>query len=130
MRAHEFVTETRKAFAKTGRRMHKNTERSLPSAHRVAGTADRHYDLGRILSQVAAEDGTGRTEFPVERESWAGRNNTAHPYTEIESRMLQKAYEKQGISWQDVLKPNPHQRSLEPKDTNVKSPIAKPFSEW
>lgn len=130
MRAHEFITEHRRMYVKTGKKMHKHHHQAMPGAHRVAGTADRHYDLGRILTIVAAEDGSGKTEYPVQPESWAGRNNTAHPFTELEAQMLAHAYNKQGIDWDDVLKPNKPQRSLEPTDTQTTSPVAKPFKAW
>lgn len=130
MRAHEFIHESRSRIVKSGKKMPKHAERSLPSAHRVGGTMDRHYDLGRIFSIVASEDGSGKTEYPAETESWAGRNNTAHPYTPIEAEMLKHAYRKQGVPFDDVLKPNPGQRSLEASDTNAKSPTAPQFKAW
>lgn len=120
MRAREFINEDKKE-THTGIKMQKEFEASLPGAHRVAGTADRHYDLGRIMQYVAGSDGKHHPVIP--KESWAGRNNTAHPYTEIESEMLKHAYDVLGVTWDDVLKPNPKNKSIEQKFINVTSPI-------
>ena len=95
----------------------------MPSAHRVAGTADRTYDLNRIMIAVALADGTNVPCTP--RQSWAGKNNIAIPYTELEGRMLQHAYQSQGAEWDDVLKPNRQQLSLEPPEINRASPVPK-----
>lgn len=138
MRAREFLFEkkSRKSsrknppLVKTGQRMHHYHEQSMPEAHRVAGTADRHYDLTKILTLVAAEDGTGQTEHEMPAESWVGRNNTAHPYTPLERDMLKHAYRKRGIEWDDVLHPNPHHRSEEPRDTHKVSPVVPSFRSW
>lgn len=123
MRAIEFITEDTKEV-KTGIKMQKQFDASLPGTHRVAGTADRHYDLGRIMQIVAASDGK---HFPVmPEESWAGRNNTAHPYTKVEADMLKHAYQLYGTDYDDVLKPNTENKSRELKDINLTSPV-KPF---
>lgn len=121
MRAREIFLE--RNLVKTGVKPHRDQEMALPNAHRVAGTADRTYDLNRIMMMVAAADGH---QIPVvPEESWAGRNNMAFPYTPLESNMLKHIYQALGYEWDDVLKPNPHQRSEEPKDTQKQSPVAK-----
>lgn len=120
MRSFEFVFEH--DDVKTGVKPHIDQEMVMPNAHRVAGTADRTYDLNRLMMLVAASD--GRQVPVVPQESWAGRNNMAFPYTAIESDMLKKAYEYLGYEWDDVLKPNPHQKSEEVKGVSVKSPVA------
>jgi hypothetical protein len=121
MRAREFINETVK-IVKTGVKMPKEHEATLPGTHRVAGTADRHYDLARVMMYVAASDGKN---FPgIPKQSWAGRNNTAHPYSKIEAEMLKHAYQMADVEWDDVLKPNSDNKSVELKDTNKQSPVA------
>lgn len=119
MRAREIIHED--AIVRNGRRPHIDQEAVMPSAHRVAGTADRTYDLNRIMIAVASADGTNIPRTPAQ--SWAGKNNIATPYTELEGRMLRHAYQAQGAEWDDVLKPNRRQLSLEPKDVNRRSPV-------
>jgi hypothetical protein len=121
MRAHEFITEASKSIVKSGKKLPKRFHHSLPAAHRVGGTADRLYDLTKLLIQVAAEDGSGHTEFPSLGQSWAGKNNIATPYTKAELDMLRHAYRKLGIEWDDVMRNNPDAVSEELPDTQTKS---------
>ena len=121
MRAFEFFYEG-KSEVKTGVKPHKDHEMTIPNAHRVAGTADRHYDLNRVMMLTATADGKHLPPFPPE--SWAGRNNLAFPYTPLEADMLKQVYQCLGYEWDDVLKPNPKKKSEEVKDVNSISPIA------
>lgn len=120
MRYREFVLEG-SDVTKIKVKPHPDQEQVMPSAHRVAGTADRTYDLNRIMMAVAMSD--GKTVPKLKQSSWAGKNNLAHPYTKEETAMLKKAYQSQGAEWDDALKPNRNQESLEPKDTNKVSPV-------
>lgn len=97
-------------------------EMAMPAAHRVAGTADRHYDLNRVMMCAAGSD--GRTIPKVDVQSWAGKNNVATPYTKAESEILKRAYEAMGVEWDDILKPNQQEQSLESTDTYKRSPVA------
>lgn len=117
MRAYEIIQEDR--YVKTNVRLEKEQEQAIPSLHRVAGTADRHYDLNRVMMAAATADGSKPVSIP--KQSWAGRNNVAAPYTKLESDMLKQAYQAAGADWDDALKPNRHERSLEPKETNKQS---------
>jgi len=119
VRAHEFLTED--PVVHTRVKPHKDHEAVMPAAHRVAGTSDRTYTLNRLMQIVAAAD--GKTMPKVPDESWAGRNNTAHPYTKVESDMLKHAYKAYGAEWDDILHPNSEEKSLEPDDTHKISPI-------
>lgn len=121
MRAREFIIEVAKNIVKTGIKPPKDVEDAMPGSHRLAGTADRLYDLNRVMMYVAATDGKNCPKIP--RQSWAGKNNTAHPLTDIEAKMLKHAYRLAGIEWDDVLKPNPKNKSIESIDTNKNSPI-------
>lgn len=121
MRSREFIVE--RDEVKTGIKPHSDHEMVIPNAHRVAGTADRVYDLNRIMMLVAAADDKN---IPVmEPESWAGRNNMSFPFTACESNMLKNVYSYLGYEWDDALKPNPEQRSKEPRDTYCTSPVAR-----
>ena len=119
MRAHEFLIED--PVVHTGVKPHKDHEAAMPSAHRVAGTSDRTYSLNRIMQIVAGADGKTMPKIP--KESWAGKNNTAHPYTKEESNMLKHAYKAYGAEWDDVLSPNGEEKSLEPDDIHKISPV-------
>lgn len=120
MRAREFIFENN--IVKNRFKPKKHNERAMPSAHRVAGTADRHYDLNRIMMTVAGSDHNGVGHVP-DVQSWAGKNNIATPYTLAELEMLKHAYRAMGAEWDDVLKPNPKQLSLEDDAVNKVSPV-------
>lgn len=127
MRAYEFIGEA-KSRKKSGKNIVKNRvkphydqEAVMPGAHRVAGTADRTYDLNRIMMLVASTDGDHCEHVPLQ--SWAGKNNTAHPYTKHELKMLKHAYKLAGAEWDDILDPNLENKSIEPVDTHKTSPI-------
>jgi len=119
MRAQEFIVED--SIVHSGVKPHKDQEKVMPSAHRVAGTADRTYDLNRIMQIVAGAD--GKTMPLIPKQSWAGKNNTAHPYTKEESNMLKHAYKAYGADWDDALAPNDEEKSLEPDDVHNISPV-------
>lgn len=121
MRAYEFISEAKTKLVKTGIKLHPEAQASLPGAHRVAGTADRLYDLCRVMMYVAGSDGVNFPNTP--QQSWAGRNNTAHPYTKREAEMLKHAYELANVEWQDALHPNEHNSSEELADANKNSPL-------
>lgn len=124
MRADEFISEAKTVLVKTGLKPSPETLAALPGAHRVAGTADRLYDLCRVMMYVAGSDGVNFPHTP--QQSWAGRNNTAHPYTKHESDMLKHAYQLANVEWQDALDPNENNTSEEMHDTHKRSPV-KPF---
>ena len=121
MRAREFLEEQKHPIVKNGLKPPLSSEFAMPGAHRVGGTEDRTYDLSRIMQMVAATD--GKTMPTVSDQSWVGRNNTAHPYTKTEADMLKKTYKSLGIQWEDAIKPNPENKSLEQPCTDNKSPI-------
>lgn len=119
MRAREFILEN---TVHNGKHPRLSAHYAMPGAHRVGGTADRTYDLNRIMLYLAASDGTNDVE--LDHESWAGKNALAFPYTPHENEMLKRAYKYLGIDWHDVLHPNPENRSQEvPELINKTSPI-------
>ena len=95
MRAREFVSENR--IGKISKRLQAGT-RGL-NKFRDRQFSDRVYELNRVMMAAACNDGDDFVEL-VNGESWAGRNNIAAPYTEVEQRMLEKAYKAVGSrSW-------------------------------
>lgn len=116
MRAKEFIQEQknkpskRQHYASVGLNTFTNTN------------YDRTYDLNRVMMAVASTDGKSRPN--LEGESWAAKQNTAHPYTEVEQNMLEIAFDAAGIPYQDLNKGD--LKSHELPGTQTKSPI-KPF---
>ena len=117
MRANEFLKEARKG------KISKRQQQSTRGLNIFADNQfDRQYDLNRVMMAVACSDGVNPID--MNSESWVGKNNTAHPYTEIEQDMLNLAYKAAGITNKDLNKGD--MRSQELPGTNAQS-IAKPF---
>ena len=81
--------------------------------------ADRTYDLNRVMMAVACTDGTFAPD--VDHESWAGYMNLATPYTDVEQRMLEKAFKAVGSEHEDLNRGD--LRSQEMASTNTTSPV-------
>lgn len=117
MRAHEFITEGDKG------KVSARQQQATVGLNIFAATQyDRTYDLNRVMMAVASTDGTSIPD--LNRESWVGKNNTAHPYTEVEQDMLKIAYKAAGIPFQDLNKGDLDSEELD--STQDQSPI-KPF---
>ena len=117
MRAHEFITEGDKG------KVSARQQQSTVGLNIFAATQyDRVYDLNRVMMAVASTDGISIPD--LNRESWVGKNNTAHPYTEVEQDMLKIAYKAAGIPFQDLNKGDLDSEELD--STQDQSPI-KPF---
>ena len=71
------------------------------------------------MMAVAATDGTFVPDMDMK--SWAGKNKTAHPYTQQEQDMLKMAYRAAGASYDDVNRGD--MDSEEPPGGNTQSPI-------
>ena len=116
MRAREFVSE-----AKVGPLSKVNQDATVGlNKFRDREFSDRIYELNRVMMAAACNDGDDFVE-QVDGESWAGRHNIAAPYTEVEQRMLEKAYIAVGSKHWDLNHGN--LRSEELPDTNTHSPI-------
>ena len=96
MRFHEFMSESKEA------KVSKRQSVSTKGLHKFRDPQgyDRTYELNRIMMAVACTDGD--IDPVLDGESWAGRFNTAHPYSELEQRMLQKAYKAVGSEIHDL----------------------------
>jgi len=115
MRAREFIGESK--AAKISKRNDQAT-RGLNKFRDPKGL-DRIYELNRVMMAVAATD--GEIDPLVSQESWSGRFNTAHPYTEAEQKMLEKAYKAIGTEYHDLNNGDMLSRELE--DTQKVSPV-------
>jgi hypothetical protein len=117
MRANEFLNEARKG------KISKRQQQSTRGLNVFADNQyDRQYDLNRVMMAVACSDGVNPID--MNSESWSGKNNTAHPYTDIEQDMLNLAYKAAGITNKDLNKGD--MRSQELEGTNTQS-LVKPF---
>lgn len=123
MKIRDIITEDRN-WTRTAGKMHSHAIDALPSAHLVSGTADRVYDLYRLAIKAAEADGIN--PISGSGESWVGRNNTIHPYSKCELDMIKDAYRANGVVWTDKLHPNPDNKSTEPSETYVQSPVLVP----
>jgi len=96
MRAQEFIAE-----AHVGKISKRNQNATVGlNKFRDSQTADRVYELNRIMMAVASTDGTFVPD--LDGESWSGRNNVAAPYTPEEQAMLKKAYQAVGSHHKDL----------------------------
>ena len=82
-------------------------------------TYDKLYDLNRLMMAVASSDGINPIE--MDAESWVGKHNTAHAYTEEEQNMLKLAYKAAGLEYKDLNSGDLN--SGEIKEVNRVSPI-------
>jgi hypothetical protein len=118
MRFHEFMSESKEA------KVSKRQSVSTKGLHKFRDPQgyDRTYELNRIMMAVACTDGD--IDPVLDGESWAGRFNTAHPYSELEQRMLQKAYKAVGSEIHDLNHGDLNSTELD--SVNTISPF-KPF---
>jgi hypothetical protein len=115
MRAHEFLIE--KHTGKIGQRRSQATVGL--NKFRDADLADRAYELNRVMMAAACTDGTFVPT--IDNESWAGRYNLAMPYTDVEQRMLEKAFQAVGSEHEDLNHGDLKSKELE--STNKRSPV-------
>jgi len=116
VRAFEFLIE--KHVGKIGSRRQAAT-RGLTKFRDVGGY-DRTYELNRVMMAVAAADGSSKP-LDLDTESWAGRYNTAHPYTDEEAAMLKQALQATGSETHDLNSGD--NRSQELESTHTHSPV-------
>jgi len=116
MRAREFLFETQ--AGKISKRQQQST-RGLNVFSKKIDSYDRLYDLNRLMMAVASSDGV--TPIEMDSESWAGKHNTAHPYTKEENDMLKLAYKAAGLEYKDLN--NGDMDSEELGSTNTGSPV-------
>ena len=115
MRAHEFLIEKR--IGKIGKRQSQATVGL--NKFRDKDLADRAYELNRVMMAAATTDGTFVPD--IDNESWAGRYNLAMPYTDVEQRMLEKAFQAVGSEYEDLNHGDLKSKELD--STNKRSPV-------
>jgi hypothetical protein len=118
MRAREFITERKGKIS----HRHQQATRGL-DLFRDRKRTNSDYVLNRVMMAVASADGS---DAPVEmdQQSWVGTRRSAHPYTEVEQRMLKQAFRAAGAEYKDVNEGD--MDSEEMNDVNRVSPV-KPF---
>lgn len=116
MRAKEFITERRK-IAKPTKRQDQST--TGLQKFRDPGGYDRTYELNRVMMAAAGSD--GKTPIKMDAETYSGRYNTAHPYTQVEADMLKQAFKAVGSDAKDLNHGDNKSKELE--DTHKVSPV-------
>jgi hypothetical protein len=116
VRAAEFLIEKR--MGKIGHRRQQST-RGL-STFRDPRGFDRIYELNRVMMAAACADGTD-APLNLDTESWSGKFNTAHPYTDAEAKMLKQALKATGSEHHDLN--HGDNESQETESTNKTSPV-------
>ena len=116
MRAREFISEN--ADGKLSKRQQQSTRGVHVFAKKIQ-TFDKLYDLNRLMMAVACSDGIN--PIVMDSESWVGKHNTAHPYTEEENNMLKLAYKAAGLEYTDLNKGDLDSEEL--ASTNTDSPV-------
>ena len=119
MRASEFIFEGQ--IGKISKQQQQAT-RGLNVFSKKIDSYDRIYDLNRLMMAVACSDGVN--PIKMDAESWVGKHNTTHPYTNEEQAMLKLAYKAAGLEYKDLNKGDMDSEEL--LSTNTTS-VAKPF---
>jgi hypothetical protein len=116
MRAQEFVVEHKKG------QISKRLQNATVGLHTFVDNEhmDRTYELNRIMMAVAMADGTD-APVKIDSESWAGRNDVAAPYTDVEEKMMHQAFKAIGSAHRDLNKGDT--RSQEHPAVNTTSPM-------
>jgi len=122
MRASEFILESANKPSKRQRYSTRGMLTFNISKNGEYAGFDRTYDLNRVMMAAASTD--GKVKPNLEHSSWAGKLNTAHPYTEEEKNKLLLAFDAVGIPYEDLNKGD--LKSDELPSINQTSPI-KPF---
>lgn len=120
MRSQEFITEEGRQSRARLMRRHQQSTTGLNTFGN--SNFNNTYDLNRVMMAVAMTDGNIKPE--LDKESWAAKYNTAHPFTAIEQEMLEKAFDAAGIPFQDLNAGDVKSKELD--STNKQSPL-KPF---
>lgn len=119
MRAFEFITE--EVHNGHIRKDQQDATRGL-AKFRDDDWQDRHYEMNRLGMALAMTD--GEIEPYLDNESYIGKWCSVHPYTEVEQKMLKKAFKAVGSTNKDLN--HGDLKSKESEGTNIVSPI-KPF---
>jgi hypothetical protein len=119
MRAKEFVSTT---ITETGVKISHRFQTATRGLHIFSNkinSYDRLYDLNRLMMAAACSDGIN--PIKMDAESWAGKHNSAHAYTEEEQNMLKLAYKAARLEYKDLN--NGNLNSEEMTAVNKVSPV-------
>lgn len=118
MRANEFISEGGKG------KVPKRHDKAQPGAYKFRDNGtDRTYHLNQIMKAVAMADGSSTKALKMDDESFAGKNNLAYPYSDLEHNMMQQAF--------NTVSPTQAKHMIKGRDSseldsvNKTSPIAK-----
>jgi hypothetical protein len=116
VRAREFVVEHTKG------KISKRLQNATVGLHTFIdnNNQDRVYELNRIMMAAAMADGSDNP-IEIDSESWAGRNDVAAPYTDVEDRMMHQAFKAIGSKHQDINRGDT--RSQEHPSVHTASPV-------
>ena len=121
MRAYEFIKES--AEKKNFPEMHPWHEGPAKGSYRfMDDSTDRTYHLNRIMMAAAMADGKSDKPVELDDQSFAGKNNMAYPYTELEHKMMKQAFKSVNPNQEATLVGDHH--STEPHDTHKVSPVS------
>ena len=118
MRASEFINEGTKGSVP------KRHDKAQPGADKFRDNGtDRTYHLNQIMKAVAMADGSSTKAMKMDDESFAGKNNLAYPYSDLEHNMMQQAF--------NTVSPTQAKQMIKGRDSseldsvNKTSPVAK-----
>ena len=115
MRSYEFINE-----GKVGK-LDVNHAKAHTGGYKFRDDGiDRIYNLNQIMKATAMADGKSSKAVDMDFESFAGKNNTAYPYTKEEHNMMKAAFKTVGdtSSWEF----EGGHKSVESDDTHKISP--------
>lgn len=112
MKINEIILEVKKG------KLHKYQKSALNRNQKFSSSADRFYDLNRVMMAAACSDGKNSPEFLTRSESWLGKSNLSFPYSPEEQGMIDHAYQAVGCDSADIVTLS----SREPDDTHKVSP--------
>jgi hypothetical protein len=115
MRAQEFITER---DGKIGKRRQAATKGLMLFSDGERTNSD--YTLNRVMMAVAMASGDGSV-LDMDEKSWVGKRRSAHPYTDVEQRMLKQAYKAAGAKYTDLNSGDLDSEELE--STQTQSPV-------
>jgi len=119
MKVRDIIAETKVS----GLKQHHERVGKGVSRSRDVGGYDRVYHLNRIGMAMAMADGTDTKAVDSPSETWFEKYNTYHPMTKEEDNMIKAAHKTVPTDGKVI---SSFGKSMEPTDTNIKSPIAKP----
>ena len=118
MRASEFLNEGDQG------KVPKRHNTAQPGAYKFRDNGtDRTYHLNQIMKAVAMADGSSTKALKMDDESFAGKNNLAYPYSDVEHIMMQQAF--------NTVSPTQAKQLIKGRDSseldsvNKTSPVAK-----